>query len=158
MNTSIPLVAVVDGDPHRYPFLITLQQQARARLVSLHDGRSALRASNSTLSEVAFWLVNDELADMRGIECIEMLAEVHADSRFFLIADEYKAQDERSCFRFSRVKYLCRPLDTQWLSRLLQSVIGARHGAFRSRPHINTSDAPHQWQRAKKSNPRGSPG
>jgi two-component SAPR family response regulator len=113
------MVAVVDSDSDRYAFLAKICDQGRACARYFADGRSTLRLSG--VFDAPFWLVNEELADMRGIDCIEMLVELYPDSRFFLIADQYNADDERMCFRFARVKYLCRPLDSQWLGRLLQS-------------------------------------
>ncbi len=119
-----PTIAVVDNDADRYSFLHKLQQHKRAQLLFFPDGRSALRVT-SVLTP-SFWLVNDRLTDMRGLDCVEMLVELHPDARVFLIADEYNVDDERQCFRFARVKYLCRPLDVQWLSRLLPSISAIR--------------------------------
>ncbi len=121
VKTTPSVVAVVDGNPHRYAFLADLQDQGRVQLILLENGRSALRLSAPL--EPSFWLVNDQLADMRGIDCIEMLVALYPDARYFLIADEYDANEERLCFRFMRVKYLCRPLDALWLGRLLRSVM-----------------------------------
>ena len=116
MNAPNPVtIVVVDDDPHRYEFL----SRQRARVIYLPDGCSALRLSTSF--QQAYWLVNSQLPDMTGIECIEMLVELYPQSRLFLIGDHYEADVERLCFRFPGVKYVCRPLDVQWLGRLLQS-------------------------------------
>lgn len=122
----LPTIAVVDGNGERYPFLTELERRGRLQVTFLENGRMALRVSSAL--EPAFWLVNDQLIDMRGIDCIEMLVALHPEARFFLIADTYEANDERLCFRFKRVKYLCRPLDSQWLSRLLKSATQGKHG------------------------------
>ncbi len=142
MTALNPIVAIVDGNADRYPFLVDLERQGRARVVVVGDGRTALRISASC--EPAFWLVNDQLDDMRGIDCIEMLVDLYPDARFFLIADEYNANEERLCFRFKRVKYLCRPLDALWLGRLLHSVIRlppATGGNARSSPRHNSPES-----------------
>ena len=158
MTALNPIVAIVDGNADRYPFLVDLERQGRARVVVVGDGRTALRISASC--EPAFWLVNDWLEDMRGIDCIEMLIDLYPDARFFLIADEYNANEERLCFRFKRVKYLCRPLDALWLGRLLHSVIRpprATGSDSRSppqhRPPNSTSERP-----SKLDVPRAPPG
>jgi DNA-binding response OmpR family regulator len=117
----LPTVAVVDGNVNRYPFLTKLAQQKRTLVLYFSDGRSALRSSRAW--SPSFWLVNHALDDMSGIDCIEMLVELTPETRFYLIADAYSADEERLCFRFANVKYLCRPLDELWLSRLLPATV-----------------------------------
>ena len=135
-------IVVVDKDPDRYAFLNRLQ----ARVIFLPDGRTAVRLSHSL--QHAFWLVNSQLVDMPGFECIEMLVDLYPNSRFFLIDDAYDAEQERHCFRFTQAKYLCRPLDIQWLARLLQSrpTTGVNS---QTRPPPESAPTPRKKRRSK---------
>ena len=127
MNTpGLPIIVVIDSHADRYVFLAQLTNDGDARVMMLPDARAALRLSQTPYYLV--WFVDSRLPDMRGIDCIEMLVQLYPHSRYYLIADEYDADEERLCFRFRHVKYVCRPLDVQWLSRSLKFLVTRRAG------------------------------
>ena len=120
MNTPrLPIIAVIDHNTDRYAFVSRLGDEGDVHVIMLNDARAA-PAAISRLN-CAVWLVDSRLADIRGIDCIEMLVQLYPQAHYYLIADEYDADEERLCFRFRHVKYLCRPLDVRGLGRLLKS-------------------------------------
>ena len=147
MNAPSSLLVAVVGNEQTCSFLDELQLHGKLRRVMLSSARAALRwphrpaadrAINGATAEPGesppgygpaatempqplFWLISRRLPDMDGIALVEMLVQQHAEARFYLIDDRYDAEAERTCFRFARVKYLCRPLDELWLRRVLQS-------------------------------------
>ncbi|MFM8435189.1 MAG: hypothetical protein ACKOBP_07575, partial [Planctomycetia bacterium] len=108
-------------------------QAARKGAISLHfcvSGRSAVRMARRFRADV--WLVSTELADMSGFDLLEMLSThvVHGDvdpmlsgarislgrlgegprSAIFMVADEYRLEDEQRALVSGIAGYLVRPI------------------------------------------------
>lgn len=123
-------VVIVDPACDRYGDFV---KAARAGEIGLHfcsDGRSAVRMARRFRADV--WLVSTELADMSGFDLLEMLSPhvVHGDvdpmlsgarislgrlgegprSAIFMVADEYRLEDEQRALVSGIAGYLVRPI------------------------------------------------
>ena len=129
-SLGINEIVIVDPACDRYADFV---QAARAGEVGLHfcsDGRSAVRMARRFRADV--WLVSTELADMSGFGLLEMLSThvVHGDvdpmlsgarislgrlgegprSAIFMVADEYRLEDEQRALVSGIAGYLVRPI------------------------------------------------
>ena len=128
-------VAVVTGAPS-LDALAVLESFPHVKISRFDNGRSALRADNAC----NVWIVAANLADMSGLDCVEMLAQLHESSRFFLVADQLHQEDEHRCFQLARVEYLGSPLVAQRLVRLLNSqVLGSSNNSLSDEPKQSSS-------------------
>ncbi len=123
-------IVIVDPACDRYGDFV---KAARAGEIGLHfcsDGRSAVRMARRFRADV--WLVSTELADMSGFDLLEMLSPhvVHGDvdpmlsgarislgrlgegqrSAIFMVADEYRLEDEQRALVSGIAGYLVRPI------------------------------------------------
>jgi DNA-binding response OmpR family regulator len=121
---------IVDPACDRYPDFV---QAARDGQVGLHfcsDGRSAVRLARRFRADV--WLVSTELPDVSGFDLLEMLSMhvLHGDvdpmlsgarisldrigdaarSAIFLVANEYRLEDEQRSLVSGIAGYLVRPV------------------------------------------------
>jgi PleD family two-component response regulator len=129
-SLGINEIVIVDPACDRYADFVAA---ARAGEVGLHfcsDGRSAVRMARRFRADV--WLVSMELADMSGFDLLEMLSThvVHGDvdpmlsgarisldrlgegqrSAIFMVADEYRLEDEQRALVSGIAGYLVRPI------------------------------------------------
>ncbi|MEI6240432.1 MAG: hypothetical protein WCR51_08575 [Planctomycetia bacterium] len=123
-------IVIVDAACDRYGDFV---KAARAGEVGLHfcsDGRSAVRMARRFRADV--WLVSMELSDMSGFDLLEMLSPhvVHGDvdpmlsgarislgrlgegprSAIFMVADDYRLEDEQRALVSGIAGYLVRPI------------------------------------------------
>ncbi|MBU6222511.1 MAG: hypothetical protein KGR24_07125 [Planctomycetes bacterium] len=129
-SLGINEIVIVDPACDRYADFVAA---ARAGEVGLHfcsDGRSAVRMARRFRADV--WLVSMELADMSGFDLLEILSThvVHGDvdpmlsgarislgrigetqhSAIFMVADEYRLEDEQRALVSGIAGYLVRPI------------------------------------------------
>jgi len=129
-SLGINEIVIVDPACDRYADFVAA---ARAGEVGLHfcsDGRSAVRMARRFRADV--WLVSTELADMSGFDLLEMLSThvVHGEvdpmlsgarisldrlgegqrSAIFMVADEYRLEDEQRALVSGIAGYLVRPI------------------------------------------------
>lgn len=123
-------IVIVDPACDRYADFV---KAARAGEIGLHfcsDGRSAVRMARRFRADV--WLVSTELSDMSGFDLLEMLSPhvVHGDvdpmlsgarislgrlgegtrSAVFMVADEYRLEDEQRALVSGIAGYMVRPI------------------------------------------------
>lgn len=123
-------IVIVDPACDRYGDFV---KAARAGEIGLHfcsDGRSAVRMARRFRADV--WLVSTELSDMSGFDLLEMLSPhvVHGDvdpmlsgarislgrlgegprSAIFMVADEYRLEDEQRALVSGIAGYMVRPI------------------------------------------------
>lgn len=129
-SLGINEIVIVDPACDRYGDFV---QAARSGDVGLHfcsDGRSAVRMARRFRADV--WLVSTELSDMSGFDLLEMLVPhvTHADvdpmlsgapislgrigegghSAIFMVADDYRLEDEQRTLASGVAGYLVRPI------------------------------------------------
>jgi DNA-binding NarL/FixJ family response regulator len=125
-DVGIREVVIVDPSFDRYGDFVA---EAQAGAVGLHfcaDGRSAMRLARRFRADV--WLVSDQLPDVCGLDLIEMLtssitrSEADAGggvdgrkgrgmrSGIFVVADEYRIEDEQRALAAGVAGYLVRPV------------------------------------------------
>lgn len=129
-SLGINEIVIVDSACDRYGDFVAA---ARAGEVGLHfcsDGRSAVRMARRFRADV--WLVSTDLTDMSGFDLLEMLSThvVHGDvdpmlsgarisldrlgegqrSAIFMVADEYRLEDEQRALVSGIAGYLVRPI------------------------------------------------
>ena len=123
-------IVIVDPACDRYADFV---EAARAGEVGLHfcsDGRSAVRMARRFRADV--WLVSNELPDMSGFDLLDMLS-VHVvqgdvdpmlsgarislgrigesnRSAIFIVAEEYRLEDEQRSLASGIAGYLVRPI------------------------------------------------
>lgn len=114
--SSAALVVVVDPEPSDYAALVPLVETGRIDLRFLLTGRSALRHAGRL--DALLWMINVELPDRSGFDLFEMLADRLGDAYVILVADRYRAEDERRSLGLGATKYLCKPLDSSWIHDL----------------------------------------
>ena len=82
------------------------------------DASEALRmASRRAVDD---WFIQTQLPDQSGFDCIEMLQDLHASSRYFLFSPEYSDSEERRAFLRARTRYFSLPLTDLLVRQLLQ--------------------------------------
>jgi DNA-binding response OmpR family regulator len=106
-------VVVVDPCPADYT-LIAAKVGKRQRDTTwefLASGREALRAARTR--RVDLWIVNLSLPDISGLDLCRMLRERYA-ADLFVVADQYRAEDERAARVCGVSVFLCKPVDRHW--------------------------------------------
>ncbi len=123
-------IVIVDSAIHHYADFVAA---ARKGLIGLHfcaDGRAAMRMAKRFRADV--WMVSGELPDMSGFDLLDMLAEDieqssvdplrsgssvslgHLDelvkSRVYVVADEYRIEDEQRALAAGVAGYRVRPV------------------------------------------------
>lgn len=125
-DVGIREVVIVDPSFDRYGDFVA---EAQAGTVGLHfcaDGRSAMRLARRFRADV--WLVSDQLPDVCGLDLVEMLASSVTRSEtapagagdgrkgrgmrsgIFVVADEYRIEDEQRALAAGVAGYLVRPV------------------------------------------------
>jgi DNA-binding response OmpR family regulator len=129
-EVGIREVVIVDPAFDRYGDFVA---EAQAGNVGLHfcaDGRSAIRLARRFRADV--WLVSDQLPDISGLDLVEMLSapvtQAEVDpmlpgaasslgrlgrgmrSGIFVVADDYRIEDEQRALAAGVAGYLVRPV------------------------------------------------
>jgi DNA-binding response OmpR family regulator len=144
-SLGINEIVIVDAACDRYGDFV---KAARAGEIGLHfcsDGRSAVRMARRFRADV--WLVSTELADMSGFDLLEMLSPhvVHGDvdpmlsgarislgrlgegprSAIFMVADEYRLEDEQRALVSGIAGYLVRPITLDVIRATREPVVAS---------------------------------
>ncbi|NDC52864.1 MAG: hypothetical protein EBZ74_00905 [Planctomycetia bacterium] len=147
-SLGIQEIVIVDPACDRYADFV---QAARAGEVGLHfcsDGRSAIRMARRFRADV--WLVSTELSDMSGFDLLEMLVPhvVHGEvdpmlsgarisldrlgrgprSAIFMVADDYRLEDEQRTLASGVAGYLVRPITLDVIRATRESACGVEVG------------------------------
>lgn len=142
-SLGINEIVIVDSACDRYADFVAA---ARAGEIGLHfcsDGRSAVRMARRFRADV--WLVSTDLADMSGFDLLEMLSThvVHGDvdpmlsgsrisldrlgeaqrSAIFMVADEYRLEDEQRALVSGIAGYLVRPITLDVIRATRESTV-----------------------------------
>lgn len=123
---SVPLQDLV-GERIRLLQRTRLQETPPRRIRPLADlsqwemryvqtGRAAIRISEHV--DAKLWMINARLPDMSGFDLYEMLSPGLFGVPVFLVADQYRLEDERESLRLGATKFLCKPAATSWLLAL----------------------------------------
>lgn len=129
-SLGINEIVIVDSACDRYPDFVRAARDGEVGLHFCSDGRSAVRMARRFRADI--WLVCTELADMSGFDLLEMLSShvVHGDvnpmlsgarisldrlgdsqrSAIFMVADEYRLEDEQRALVSGIAGYLVRPI------------------------------------------------
>jgi DNA-binding response OmpR family regulator len=113
-SRSSGTVIVVDSNPSDYVRLAKWARQAGMRFHQLPRGQEALQAAHRVA--VDLWIINVGLPDMSGFELVEQLQPRRRGSDVFLVADQYRKQDELRALSLGVTLYLCKPARPTWLS------------------------------------------
>jgi CheY-like chemotaxis protein len=123
-------IVIVDSAIHHYADFVAA---ARKGIIGLHfcaDGRAAMRMAKRFRADI--WLVAGDLPDMSGFDLLDMLAEdieqssvdplrsgsavslghleEVAKSRVYVVADEYRIEDEQRALAAGVAGYRVRPV------------------------------------------------
>ena len=123
-------VVIVDPSIHHYGDFVASARKGQIGLHFCADGRAAMRMAKRFRANV--WLIAGELPDMSGFDLLDMLAEDieqssvdplrsgscvslgHLDeiskSRIYVVADEYRIEDEQRALAAGVTGYLVRPV------------------------------------------------
>lgn len=129
-DVGIREVVIVDPSFDRYGDFVAEAQLGNVGLHFCADGRSAIRLARRFRADV--WLVSDQLPDMCGLDLVEMLStpvmQAEVDpmlpgassslgrlgrgmrSGIFVVADEYRIEDEQRALASGVAGYLVRPV------------------------------------------------
>lgn len=129
-SVGINEIVIVDGTCDRYPDFVEAAQAGQVGLHFCVDGRSAVRLARRFRADV--WLVADELPDMSGFDLLTMLSPhilqggvdpllsgsrislnqigVGMRSGIFIVADNYRLEDEQRSLSSGVAGYLVRPV------------------------------------------------
>ena len=90
------------------------------------------------------WLIDLELPDMSGFDLFEMIRERLQDSTVCMIGPEYCQADEVRAYRAGATIYACRPLETAWMQRCVELLLGDRksRGVGGVKPTVGSSINP----------------
>ena len=103
-------IMVVDGNSSDYEELFDSTNLDSMEVRLLPGGRAALREAR--FSAVDLWIVNVRLPDMSGFDLATM---VPLGPAVFMVADEYRAEDELRTLSLGLARYLCKPLNVSWV-------------------------------------------
>lgn len=123
-------IVIVDSAIHHYADFVAAARKGTIGLHFCADGRAAMRMAKRFRADV--WLVSADLPDMSGFDLLDMLAEDieqssvdplrsgssvslgHLDdvvkSRVYVVADEYRIEDEQRALAAGVAGYRVRPV------------------------------------------------
>lgn len=129
-DVGIREVVIVDPSFDRYADFVAEAQAGRVGLHFCADGRSAIRLARRFRADV--WLVSDQLPDVCGLDLVELLSTPVVQSEvdpmlpgassslgrigrgmrsgIFVVADEYRIEDEQRALAAGVSGYLVRPV------------------------------------------------
>jgi CheY-like chemotaxis protein len=106
-------VAIADSAPEDYDALLAAAGTPGVSIHFLSSGNDSLRFAKRC--HAGLWVINTRLPDMSGFDLAEMLRAVRPSALVFMIADEYRLDDEVQALTLGLTKYLCKPLDPAWV-------------------------------------------
>jgi len=120
-SAATTIVAVVDQHPDDYADLLRTVRRADMIWRFLTTGREALRLVRT--ENVGLWVVNTILADMPGIELCKMLRSRSPPPVLYVVADAYRAEEERAARICGAALFECKPPHPEWFDMGLTSGI-----------------------------------
>jgi DNA-binding response OmpR family regulator len=109
-----PQVFVVDANVGDYQDLASNLSENGYHLEICANGRAALRLDPSKAPEM--WVVNMNLPDISGPNLLSMLRWRYPGVPICLVSDNYRAEDEITARCSGAELYLCKPLESEWLT------------------------------------------
>jgi two-component system KDP operon response regulator KdpE len=110
-NNSIDLLVVDDGS--HYASLAAAAKASGLQMSVAADGHTALQLATKRPPRV--WMANLALADMSGVELMQLVRARRSSTPFYLISNRYSADDELSARTAGATGYLCKPVNSTWL-------------------------------------------
>lgn len=110
-NNSLDLLVVDDGS--HYATLTAAAKESGLHMSVVADGHSALQLASKRPPRV--WMANLALADMSGVELLQLVRSRRSATPFYLISNRYSADDELSARTAGATGYLCKPVNSTWL-------------------------------------------
>jgi DNA-binding response OmpR family regulator len=114
-------LAIVDPDISHYDALIAPAVRRSFRIRHFGSGQEALRHAHE--DRTAAWIVSAELPDMPGFDLVEMLRDKLHPRLMWMVASQYRAEDEIRAYRSGATMYACKPLDGRWLQEALHGCL-----------------------------------
>jgi DNA-binding response OmpR family regulator len=105
-------VAVVDPRPGDYAALLRAVNRPGMKWRFLTTGRQALRLART--ARVDLWVVNTRLPDFSGTDLCQMLRVRSPPPVLYVVADEYRADDERAARLCGALLFDCKPPEARW--------------------------------------------
>ena len=111
-----PCITVFVVDPNSSDYAALARRAAKAgwNVRFLSGGRDALRLDENATADL--WIVHVRLPDISGFDLVEMLQPRLGNAAVFMVADEYRAEDEIRALSLGITRYLCKPLEADCLS------------------------------------------
>ncbi len=114
--SSPATIFVVDPNTSDYGILSQWAAEVGCEVHFLSGGRDALRLGRELAADL--WVVNIRLPGISGFDLVEMLRPRFGRAAVFMVADEYRTEDEIRALSLGITRYLCKPLEVgclrQW--------------------------------------------
>ncbi len=104
---------VVDAEEETYRPLLQALVAAGLNYQQAYDGHQALQIAAG--SSARLWITNLHLPDMSGIELLQIVKATRPRTLFYLVSDQYSAQDEILARSTGAAGYLSKPANRNWL-------------------------------------------
>lgn len=111
-NSALDLLVVDDEDAH-YASLVAIAKESGLHMSVAADGHSALQLASKRPPHV--WMANLALADMSGVELLQLVRARRPATPFYLISNRYSADDELAARTAGATGFLCKPANASWL-------------------------------------------
>ncbi len=115
-------VFVVDANRDDYLGLSDSMIDEGYRLEVCPSGRAALRMDPANPPKL--WVVNMNLPDMSGPDLLSMLRWRYPGVPVCLVSDDYRVEDEIAARCSGAEMYLCKPIESEWLTAASAAVHG----------------------------------
>ena len=119
---NLPQVFVVDANVNDYRNLVESMTDGGYRMEVCPSGRAALRKDPTNPPEL--WVVNMNLPDMSGPDLLSMLRWRYPGVPICLVSDDYRVEDEISARCSGAEIYLCKPIESDWLTAATSAAQG----------------------------------
>jgi len=104
-------VAVVDPKPTDYAALLDAFPEGGVGFHFLPCGRDALRMAQALGADM--WVINVGLPDISGLDLCAMVNDRWPQSVVYVIADEFRAADERAARACGASFFTCKPVQAE---------------------------------------------
>jgi CheY-like chemotaxis protein len=113
-QTQTKQLVIVDPKADDYNDLVDLVESGAIRWTITSTGASSLRLVNGHLD--ALWLISVKLPDMSGLDLLEMLRSMAPQLTIFVVDESYESQREFRALQHSAARYLCKPVQKDWIT------------------------------------------
>jgi DNA-binding response OmpR family regulator len=111
---NLPQIFVVDANNNDYRELVESMTDEGYKVELCPSGRAALRKDPASPPEL--WVVNMNLPDMTGPDLLSMLRWRYPGVPICLVSDDYRVEDEIAARCTGAEMYLCKPIESEWLT------------------------------------------